>query len=68
MNSKDLGIKACLAGYRVLFTIISTLINQLKESRSEKTLHAFENKFAKYDLAISEYCLIFYTLSGGKFD
>ncbi|WP_284680947.1 ATP-binding protein [Aceticella autotrophica] len=47
-----LGIKACLAGLRVLFTTIPTLINQLKESRSEKTLQTFENKFAKYDLGV----------------
>ncbi|QSZ26439.1 ATP-binding protein [Aceticella autotrophica] len=49
-----LGIKACLAGLRVLFTTIPTLINQLKESRSEKTLQTFENKFAKYDLVIAD--------------
>jgi len=33
-----LGIKACMAGYKVLFTTIPLLINQLKESRSERTL------------------------------
>nr|WP_284697566.1 ATP-binding protein [Thermoanaerobacterium sp. RBIITD] len=47
-------MKACLAGYRVLFTAIPTLINQLKENRSERTLHTFENKFAKYDLVIAD--------------
>lgn len=49
-----LGIKACLAGYKVLFATVPSLINQLKESRSEKTLRAFENKFEKYDLVIAD--------------
>ncbi|MEA1970556.1 MAG: IS21-like element helper ATPase IstB, partial [Thermodesulfobacteriota bacterium] len=49
-----LGIKACMAGYRVLFATIPLLINQLKESRSEKTLRRLENKFEKYDLVIAD--------------
>lgn len=49
-----LGIKACNEGMSVLFTTIPMLINQLKESRSEKTLRAFGNKFAKYDLIIAD--------------
>lgn len=49
-----LGIKACLEGYRVLFTTIPLLINQLKESRSQKMLRAFGNKFANYDLVIAD--------------
>lgn len=49
-----LGIKACLAGYRVLFTSIPHLINQLKECRSEKTLTIFNSKFEKYDLIIAD--------------
>jgi len=49
-----LGVKACLAGYKVLFTTIPSLINQLKESRSEMTLRAFGNKFEKYDLVIAD--------------
>ncbi|MGF7186953.1 DNA replication protein DnaC [Desulfitispora alkaliphila] len=49
-----LGIKACLAGYKVLFATVPSLINQLKESRSEKTLRALENKFEKYDLVIAD--------------
>ena len=31
-----LGIKACNAGYKILFTTIPLLVNELKESRSEK--------------------------------
>jgi len=49
-----LGIKACLEGYKVLFVTVPLLINQLKESRSNKTLRAMENKFAKYDLVIAD--------------
>jgi len=49
-----LGIKACMAGYRVLFTTIPLLINQLKESRSEKTLRRLESNFEKYDLVIAD--------------
>ncbi|KAB2950718.1 AAA family ATPase [Heliorestis acidaminivorans] len=49
-----LGIKACNAGYKVLFTTIPLLVNELKESRSEKTLRAFEKRFEKYDLIIAD--------------
>jgi DNA replication protein DnaC len=49
-----LGIRACMEGYRVLFTTIPLLINQLKESRSNRILQAFGNKFAKYDLVIAD--------------
>jgi len=52
--SIGVGIKACLAGYKVLFTTVPLLVNQLKESRSQKTLRAFENKFEKYDLVIAD--------------
>lgn len=47
-----LGLEACLAGYKVYFTSVSSLVNQLKESRSERTLRSFELKFEKYDLVI----------------
>lgn len=49
-----LGIKACLSGYKVLYTTVPILVNQLKESRSQKVLRAFENKFEKYDLVIAD--------------
>lgn len=49
-----LGIKACMEGYKVLFVTIPSLVNQLKESRSNKTLRSFENKFEKYDLVIAD--------------
>src|SRR5699024_2012418 len=50
--SVGLGMEACLAGYRVFFATVPSLINQLKESRSERTLLSFELKFEKYDLVI----------------
>jgi DNA replication protein DnaC len=49
-----LGIKACLSGYKVLFTTVPILVNQLKESRSQKMLRTFESKFEKYDLVIAD--------------
>jgi len=49
-----LGIKACMQGFKVLFTTVPSLIVQLKECQSEKTLRAFENKFEKYDLVICD--------------
>ncbi|KAF2955402.1 MULTISPECIES: IS21-like element helper ATPase IstB [Marinitoga] len=49
-----LGIKAILEGYRVLFITVPLLITQLKESRSNKTLRTFQNKFGKYDLVICD--------------
>lgn len=47
-----LGIKACLEDHRTLFASVPSFITQLKESRSEKTLHSMQNKFEKYDLVI----------------
>jgi DNA replication protein DnaC len=52
--SIGLGIKACLNDYKVLFTTVSRLITQIKESRSESTLRYFENRFEKYDLVICD--------------
>ena len=52
--SIGLGIKACTAGYKVLFTTIPLLVNELKECRSQKTLRAFEKTFERYDLIIAD--------------
>lgn len=49
-----LGIKACLAGYRVCFTSVPSFITQLKESRSQQSLRVFQQKFEKYDLVICD--------------
>jgi len=52
--SIGLGLKACMAGYKVLFTTIPLLITQLKECNSQKTLTYFERRFEKYDLVIAD--------------
>ena len=49
-----LGIKACLAGYQVLFATVPLLVNQLKESRSENILRRVEARFEKYNLVIAD--------------
>lgn len=41
-----------MAGYKVWFTSVPSLINHLKVFRSERTLRSFELKFQKYDLVI----------------
>lgn len=52
--SIGLGIDACNKGYKVYFTTIASLINELKESRSDKKLLSLERKFEKYDLIIAD--------------
>ncbi len=47
-----LGIKACLEGYKVLFTTVPLFITQLKELKSSRSLRTFQNKLIKYDLVI----------------
>jgi DNA replication protein DnaC len=54
MISIALGLKACRAGYKVLFTTVPLLVTTLKECSSAKTLGYFENRFAKYDLVIAD--------------
>lgn len=49
-----LGVKACLEDFKVMFTTVPKLITQLKESRTERTLRMFENRFEKYDLVICD--------------
>lgn len=49
-----LGIKACIAGYKVLFTTVHRMLTQLRESQSERTLRQVEAKFEKYDLVICD--------------
>ncbi|PKM50170.1 MAG: AAA family ATPase [Firmicutes bacterium HGW-Firmicutes-7] len=52
--SIGLGIKACIQGYKVLYTTVPLLITQLKECKSQKTLTYFERRFEKYDLVIAD--------------
>ena len=49
-----LGVKACNAGYKVLFATVPMLINRLKETRSQKSLLTLERQFEKYDLIIAD--------------
>lgn len=49
-----LGLKACLVGYKVLFTTVHRLLTQLRESHSERTLRQMEMRFEKYDLVICD--------------
>ena len=49
-----LAIRACLEGYRVLFTTTTRLLTQIKESRSQRTLRILENRFEKYDLVVCD--------------
>jgi DNA replication protein DnaC len=49
-----LGLKACMKGYKVLFTSIHGLLTQLRESHSTRTLKQTENRFEKYDLVICD--------------
>ena len=47
-----LGIAACLADKRVLFTNVPNLVIELKEALSRSAVTAFRNKFIKYHLVI----------------
>ena len=49
-----LGIKACQVGHSVLFTTVSRLLTQIRESHSSRTLRQLELKFEKYDLVICD--------------
>lgn len=49
-----LGLKACLQGYRVLFTTVHKLLTQIRESHSQRILKVMEARFEKYDLVICD--------------
>lgn len=49
-----LGLKACIRGYKVLFTTVHRLLTQLRESHSARTLRQMELRFEKYDLVICD--------------
>jgi DNA replication protein DnaC len=51
-----LGLDTCNVGYKVYFTTVSSLINELKESKSDKKFIYFEKRFEKYDLIIVDEC------------
>jgi DNA replication protein DnaC len=47
-----LGIAACLADKRALFTSVPNLVIDLKEAMSRNAMTAFRNRFLKFDLVI----------------
>jgi len=47
-----IGIQACKEGFKVLFTSAPTLINKLKECKSNRTLTSIQRQFKLYDLII----------------
>lgn len=49
-----LGLKACLQGYKVLFTTVHKLLTNIRESHSRRELKRLEAKFVKYDLVICD--------------
>lgn len=49
-----LGLKACVQGYKVMFTTVHKLLTQIRESHSQRTLRQLELKFEKYDLVICD--------------
>lgn len=62
-----LGIKACREGFKVLFTSAPTLINKLKECKSNRTLTAIQRQFEYYDLIIlDELGYISFDKEGGE--
>ncbi len=49
-----LGIRACEAGYKVLYTTVPYLVTELKESNNRQKLRSYERRFEKYDLVIAD--------------
>lgn len=49
-----LALKACLQGYKVLFTTVHRLLTQIRESHSQRTLKTLEAKFEKWDLVVCD--------------
>ena len=49
-----LGMKACEAGYKVLYTTVPLLVTELKECNDNKKLRTYERRFEKYDLVIAD--------------
>ena len=49
-----LGMAACEAGYRVLYTTVPYLVTELKESNDQQKLRRYERQFERYDLVIAD--------------
>ena len=73
-----LGMAACLADKRVLFTNVPNLVIELKEAMSRNAVGAFKNRFLKYELVIidelgyisfdTEGCDILFNLISNRLD
>lgn len=62
-----IGIEACKEGFKVLFTSAPTLINKLKECKSNRTLTSIQKQFELYDLIIlDELGYISFDKEGGE--
>lgn len=62
-----LGIQACKEGFKVLFTSAPSLINKLKECKSNRTLTTIQRQFEMYDLIIlDELGYISFDQEGGE--
>jgi DNA replication protein DnaC len=62
-----LAIKACIEGFRVMYTTVPRMLTQIRESRSEKTLSSLEHRFEKYDLVVcDEFGYISYDKEGAE--
>ena len=51
-----LGIKACKAGYNVLYASVPRLLVEIKETESQRKLSRLQKRFEKYDLTILDEC------------
>ena len=49
-----IGMEACEAGYRVLYTTVPYLVTELKESNDNQKLRRYERQFERYDLVIAD--------------
>lgn len=62
-----LAIKACIEGFRVMYTTVPRMLTQIRESRSEKNLASLEHRFEKYDLVVcDEFGYISYDKEGAE--
>lgn len=51
-----LGIKACKAGYNVLYASVPRLLVEIRETESQRKLSRLQKRFEKYDLTILDEC------------
>ncbi len=51
-----LGIKACQAGYNVLYASVPRLLVEIRETESQRKLARLQKRFERYDLTILDEC------------